>query len=582
MTGRLILSLFAYSVAVASGAAKLRAQSPSTVFRDISVVTMKTDGVVHERTVVVRGGLIAAVGANSDVQIPEDATVIDGTGKFLMPGLWDMHIHASIPFEDAPLYLKAGVTSVLSLGTLTSGDIRSERTRSRLPGFMGPTLYSTGPIIQGGETPEEVEELVRLNASGDFDIVKVHGRLSEASFEALRETSMSSAIRVTGHAQRSRGMTPVYLAGQDLAHVEEYLYTFNPQGRAFGTINRVALLSLLLLPLCALLLNPAHRWRAGAVQSSDMARLRREQQTRVSRFAGIAWGFFALLAATLTAPYPGLLGSNTVVVAGVSLTAAFVVFTGARVARAFLPEVFAPGQAAVARAGSLAVLVIVAAFSVSGAILAGYAWKTSSLGLRAVAARTAEAGIWVTPNLVAWDYLTRQSGDEFQTLVERPGMRYLRPDTRDAWVNRNNARRAPAFVSWTQEPIRKAYGRLLGRLTWSLHVAGVPLLAGSDVGAHGVMPGESLHEELALLVEVGMSPYEALRTATTRAAEYLGMAEHSGQVAVGFQADLLLLGANPIEDIGAVTSVAGVMKAGRWYTSADIAARLDDLEEKRR
>jgi adenine deaminase len=100
----------------------------------------------------------------------------------------------------------------------------------------------------------------------------------------------------------------------------------------------------------------------------------------------------------------------------------------------------------------------------------------------------------------------------------------------------------------------------------ALHRAGAKLLAGTDAGNPFVFPGWSLHEELQHFVLSGLTPYQALRTATVDAAQHLGRADQSGTVGIGRHADLVLLEANPLVDIANTEKITGVMVRGRWYS----------------
>ena len=193
-----------------------------------------------------------------------------------------------------------------------------------------------------------------------------------------------------------------------------------------------------------------------------------------------------------------------------------------------------------------------------------------------------QAGIWVTPNLVTLDYVKRQAGDEFYTLIQRPEMRYLRPGTRNQWIN-DNRFRVPAVRAPMQFAIWQSWTDLMSRLVGELHEANVPLLAGSDaVGPPGVLPGSSLHEELSLLVQAGLTPYEALRTATVNAATYLDAEQEFGRIAPGFRADLVLLRDNPLDDIDHVRTRVGVMKRGRWFAADELETALAQLAQERK
>jgi len=118
---------------------------------------------------------------------------------------------------------------------------------------------------------------------------------------------------------------------------------------------------------------------------------------------------------------------------------------------------------------------------------------------------------------------------------------------------------------------------LLDRVILALHQGGARLLVGTDPGNPLVVPGFSVHDELASLVHAGLSPHAALRIATRDAAEFLGAETVFGTVTVGKRADLLVLDANPLEDITATTRIAGVMVRGRWLPAAELAGILAEV-----
>jgi len=101
----------------------------------------------------------------------------------------------------------------------------------------------------------------------------------------------------------------------------------------------------------------------------------------------------------------------------------------------------------------------------------------------------------------------------------------------------------------------------------------VRVVAGTDSGNAMVVPGFSLHDELAALVDAGMTPTQALRAATRNPADWIGT--HSGRIAPGQQADLLLLTADPLEDIAATRRIDAVIMGGRIYERHDLDAMLD-------
>ena len=118
--------------------------------------------------------------------------------------------------------------------------------------------------------------------------------------------------------------------------------------------------------------------------------------------------------------------------------------------------------------------------------------------------------------------------------------------------------------------------RLLEQLVREFRARGVRMLVGTDAMNTGVVPGFSAHDELADLVAAGLTPYEALRAATANAAEFLGE-RMRGTIAVGQEADLLLLDADPLKDIANTRRIAGVMLHQRWLARGDLDGILAEL-----
>jgi imidazolonepropionase-like amidohydrolase len=102
------------------------------------------------------------------------------------------------------------------------------------------------------------------------------------------------------------------------------------------------------------------------------------------------------------------------------------------------------------------------------------------------------------------------------------------------------------------------------------------MMAGTDAPIPGVLPGFSMHDELKLLVAAGLTPYDALRAATANAAAFLNRSAEFGTVAVGRRADLLLLDANPLENVANAAKTAGVMARGKWWTADQVRGFLTD------
>ena len=163
---------------------------------------------------------------------------------------------------------------------------------------------------------------------------------------------------------------------------------------------------------------------------------------------------------------------------------------------------------------------------------------------------------------------------------------YALPRTDAAWLRQQSfvpaaivARYKKAYTTasgaWNDDPLDSTAARpIYLAIVGALHKGGVDLLLGTDAYKPSAMPGFSLHEELASFVAAGMTPYEAIRAGTSDAARFLHAEAEFGTVAVGRRADLLLLTANPLDDVRNVQMRAGVMVYGRWLTEDVLEAKL--------
>jgi imidazolonepropionase-like amidohydrolase len=193
--------------------------------------------------------------------------------------------------------------------------------------------------------------------------------------------------------------------------------------------------------------------------------------------------------------------------------------------------------------------------------------------LAALASQLAAAPVWIVPTLIQKD-------------------REVAPAAAiDKWVAEETRNiPAEAVAGWRQAA--SAWSSRLDAEDWklveqarrnrlavvaALHRAGVKLAVGSDTPNPFVVPGASVHLELANFVEAGLSPAEALRAATVAPARMLGLELEQGTVEVGKRADLLLLSRNPLLDVSAAAKPVGIVLAGRWLTSSDLDSLPTDL-----
>jgi hypothetical protein len=191
--------------------------------------------------------------------------------------------------------------------------------------------------------------------------------------------------------------------------------------------------------------------------------------------------------------------------------------------------------------------------------------------MREVAAKLAASGEAVTPTLIAHKRLVLVAETK-GTYLDRPGSDTINPLSR--LVAHGAAKHWSQVDPLAHEGPRAEFYLTATRL---LHEAGVPLIAGTDAGGFAVIPGESMARELELLVEAGLSPHQALDSATRTSAQVLGF-EQTGVIAPGYRANLVLLAEDPLTHIGAVESPTAVMLGGYWMD--DI--KLEELKQAAR
>ncbi|HKG90550.1 MAG TPA: amidohydrolase family protein [Gemmatimonadaceae bacterium] len=206
------------------------APAPPVAFVDVSVVPMDAERVLEHRTVLVRDGRIAEVGPAGGVTVPEGALRVDGRGKYLMPGLADLHVHLRMR-GDLTLYLANGVTTVLNMGGFNGAQLRAWRDSARAGTMLGPELlvsyFLDGPGGRYGvlETVDDARQAVRQAKRDGYDFLKVYNSLSAEQMAAIGDEARRQGLAVIGHGVRSVGLERGFELGQVMvAHAEEYIY----------------------------------------------------------------------------------------------------------------------------------------------------------------------------------------------------------------------------------------------------------------------------------------------------------------------------------------------------------------------
>lgn len=202
-------------------------------FIDVTVLTMtEGDEMLAGQTVLVSGDSIVAIGATDDVQVPLDATIVEGSGRFLMPGLTDLHVH--LEHSDDPrvldLFLANGVTTVRSMdGRPYIVEWRDLIERGEV---RGPRITTAGPILDGDPpvrddnlaigSADEAREAVRAQAAAGYDFVKVYTNLSPDAFAAVVEEAAVQGMAVAGHVPRDIPVEDALASGMwSIEHVTE-------------------------------------------------------------------------------------------------------------------------------------------------------------------------------------------------------------------------------------------------------------------------------------------------------------------------------------------------------------------------
>lgn len=457
VASRLALLLAAGLLALTpSSAAKRGGSAPPLAFTSVTVLPMTAgEPVLRDQTVLVRDGRVAALGPAGSVRVPAGAVRIDGRGKYLLPGLADMHVH--LEHFDDPAYLKLflvhGVTFVRSMDGRPG--ILEARRQAAAGALASPDIYTAGQVLDGDPpvrddnvalaTPEQARRAVREQAAAGYDFIKVYTNLSPTVFEAIMSEAAARRIPVAGHAPRAVGLEAFAASGvRSIEHLGDF-------------------------------------------------------------------------ADSIAAPFAGQ----------------------------------APPPAATRRLGLVA----------------------DPARMRAAAARIAASGLWVVPTMIT-DERTLAPPDKVEEWAKSPEMASVDRGIVQYWrgaLERAAERLGPANWQWVERG--KANQRALVR---ALHEAGVPLLLGTDTPQPFVFPGSSVHDELAHYVAAGLTPRQALALATREPARFLGQERIWGTITPGRRANLLLIDANPFEDIRNTRRIAGVVSRGRWLP----AQRLQQMREE--
>ncbi|WP_414937378.1 amidohydrolase family protein [Amycolatopsis sp. cmx-11-51] len=425
----------------------------------------------HDVSVVLVGDRIAWVGGSE--QLPETgaARVIDGRGKYLIPGLWDMHTHgADLEEIVPPLHLAHGVTGAREMWGYAENRVsRDKIERGELLGprlvlgsgiVDGPVTLLGPPVIQVS-TEAEARAAVRAEAAAGAEFVKVYSYLGPEALRAVADEVRDQGLRFSGH-------WPYKVSHFEASDLGQHSFE-----HFFGV--------------------------------SIHCSTRRDE----------------ILARLRAMPYDP------------AAPRAF--FTVARQLEFESVSTYSPHAA----------------------------WSYFN--------RLRRDGTWHSPTLTINRVVTQPA----ETHKQDPRLKYVPADIRESWAV-GIERFAPKTPS--EIALQERYYQETLRLVGVAHYAGVGIIGGTDCLNPYTFPGSGLHEELAFLVEAGLSPVQALKTVTGDAAKFLGRERTSGTVAVGKEADLVLLDANPAADIRNVAKIDLVITRGRVLDKTARRRMLDAVE----
>lgn len=563
--------------------------APVTAFVGVNVIPMDQERVLPGQTVLVQKGRILAMGPG--IAVPQGAQVLDGHGRYLLPGLVDAHIHLDPlvkprpDFGDAPLFLAHGVTTVVNL----RGDPSHLEWKHRIARgeWVAPNLYTSGEFVNEPRvrTAQEVEAEMLAQKRAGYDVIKFRQVVDDKTWETLTtvgldrpsylrlvQAAREAGMPLVGHAPDRLGLDALLEARQDLAHIGEFqaLHFLPPPDILTSRI--LATLAMILGLLCF----PAG-WGL-------IALIRKARGTTPSplhpqrRFIRVG---ILLASATALAVPPlailllpgGYARGNLLLLLLYALLPAILAFLGLRLLRTGTWGLVPPGGWGLRTQALGAAMLCLGLAGLVGLRWVPMAWRASDGGLRRVAQACKAAGLRVQSTMFMYQQAIELCGPEGAKHFQDPAFRYLPQEKREKWP-----RMGPPLPG-VLKPLFGRYPEFTRVLAAALHRQGVPILAGTDVyGVPNLVPGRSLQQELQVLVRSGFTPYEALRAATVEPALWLRQERIFGTIRPGLQADLLLLGANPLQDLRALERLDGVMVRGLWLDQARLKGGLEALD----
>lgn len=440
----------------------------TVAFTNVNVIPMDKERVLENQTVLVKDGLIVEIGKK--VKIPKDAQIIEAKGKYLIPGLVDMHTHLlsdgddypdSIAEDELKVMIANGVTTIrFMIGTKEQLVLREKSAKGEI---IAPTIYSASPHLTGKEqgnnfvvnTAEEAREAVRQSKQAGYDFIKVTTFIKPEVYEAAVDEAVKQNIRVVGHADsRFVGVERAWKAKQQIEHLDGYLE---------------------------------------AVLKDD-------------------------------APMKG---------------------------------------------------------SISDLYISNPKnWESIDFVDEAKIAKVAKATVESNPYVNPTQHFMKNSFGlprSEESIRAQPDFKFYPKKVQDGWFN---FYKKSKFINEVPAEKRARWVTIRDKIIKAIYDAGGKIMTGSDTPEFLYLYGFSEHRELKALADAGLSNYAALEAGTKNPAMFFGSLDKVGTIEKGKKADLVLLDANPLENISATEKRSGVMLKGKYYTQTEMNKWLDDAAAK--
>jgi imidazolonepropionase-like amidohydrolase len=465
---RIIFSLILLAVSAAVGQSN-PLDSKTTAFVGVNVIPMDKERVLQNQTVIVKNGLIAEIGDAKKIKMPKDAQIVDAKGKYLIPGLVDMHTHLLSDGDDYPdsiaedelrVMVANGVTTIrFMIGTPEQLVLRAKSAKGEI---TAPQIYSASPHLTGKEqgnnfvvnNEQEAREAVRKSKQAGYDFIKITTFIKPEVYEAAVDEAAKQNIRVVGHADaRFVTLARALKARQQIEHLDGYLEAVI----ADNAPNKNSVSDLYIY-------DPKNWESLDYVDEKKIAEI--AKQTVASN------------------PY-------------VNPTQHFM---------------------------------------------------KNTFGLR-----RSEESIRAQPD---FKFYPAKVQEGFINFHKKHRLFQIPAEKRARWVEIRN------------------------KIIKAIYDAGGKIMTGSDTPEFLWLYGFTMHREMKALADAGLSNYAALEAATKNPSMFFGTLEKVGTIEKGKRADLILLNANPLENISNTENRAGVMLRGKYFTQTEMNKWLDEIAPK--